>query len=78
VLIWNERKTGSTFDQEYDQLVIKYGQNYIKLQHRNINTDHIGAFFDPEPFRLKILKKRVFDYKGLTGRLLKISLYIYP
>lgn len=74
VLIWNERKTESAFEQEYDQLIIKHGQDYVKLQHRNINTDHIAAFYKPKPFELRIFQnKQLFDFQGLTGRLISSS-----
>ena len=74
ILIWNERKTESAFEQEYNQLIIKHGQEYVKLDHRNIDAEHIGAFFAPEPFRLEVFQnKQVFDFEGLTGRLISSS-----
>ncbi|MDB4921048.1 class I SAM-dependent methyltransferase [Mucilaginibacter sp.] len=74
VLIWNERKIESVFEKEYDQLIITHGQEYVKLDHRNIDANHIGAFFNPKPFRLEVFQnKQVFDFEGLTGRLLSSS-----
>jgi SAM-dependent methyltransferase len=74
VLIWNERKTSSDFELEYDQFIIKHGNDYVKVDHRNINYEQIGAFFAPEPFRLNVFaNKQVFDFEGLTGRLLSSS-----
>ena len=74
VLIWNERKTSSDFELEYDQFIIKHGNDYVKVDHRNINDEQIGAFFAPEPFRLNMFpNKQVFDFEGLTGRLLSSS-----
>lgn len=73
-LIWNERKTTSAFEQEYDQLIITHGQDYVKVGHRNIDYDDICAFFDPEPFELRVFEnKQVFDFEGLKGRLLSSS-----
>lgn len=73
-LIWNERKTQSDFEIEYDRLIVNHGRDYVKVDHRNIDDGHIGAFFDPEPFRLEIFQnKQVFDFNGLTGRLLSSS-----
>ncbi|SDQ00178.1 Methyltransferase domain-containing protein [Mucilaginibacter sp. OK268] len=73
-LIWNERKTSSAFEKDYDQLIITHGQDYVKVGHRNINYDHIGAFYDPEPFELRVFEnKQVFDFDGLKGRLLSSS-----
>jgi SAM-dependent methyltransferase len=73
-LIWNERKTASAFEKEYDQLIITHGQDYVQVGHRNIDYEHIGAFFDPEPFELKEFdNKQVFNFEGLKGRLLSSS-----
>jgi SAM-dependent methyltransferase len=73
-LIWNERKTTSAFEQEYDELIIKHGNDYVKVDHRNIDTEHIAAFFNPEPVHLEIFaNKQVFDFEGLKGRLLSSS-----
>lgn len=71
-LIWNERKTTSAFEQEYDELIIKHGNDYVKVDHRNIDTEHI--FFNPEPVHLETFaNKQVFDFEGLKGRLLSSS-----
>ncbi|QEM12034.1 class I SAM-dependent methyltransferase [Mucilaginibacter rubeus] len=73
-LIWNERKTTSAFEQEYDELIIKHGNDYVKVDHRNIDTEDIEAFFTPEPVHLEIFtNKQVFDFEGLKGRLLSSS-----
>jgi SAM-dependent methyltransferase len=73
-LIWNERKTTSAFEQEYDELIIKHGNDYVKVDHRNIDTEHIAAFFKPEPVHLETFaNKQVFDFEGLKGRLLSSS-----
>jgi SAM-dependent methyltransferase len=73
-LIWNERKTISAFEQEYDELIIKHGNDYVKVDHRNIDTENIAAFFNPEPVHLETFaNKQVFDFEGLKGRLLSSS-----
>jgi SAM-dependent methyltransferase len=73
-LIWNERKTTSAFEQEYDQLIINHGNDYVKVDHRNIDDAHMAAFFAPEPFQLRVFdNKQVFDFDGLAGRLLSSS-----
>lgn len=73
-LIWNERKTTSDFEQEYDELIRKHGTNYVELQHRNIDDQHIGAFFSPEVFHLEHFENaQVFDFEGLRGRLVSSS-----
>ncbi|MBB6110817.1 class I SAM-dependent methyltransferase [Mucilaginibacter lappiensis] len=73
-LIWNERKTASAFEKEYDQLIITHGQDYVKVGHRNIDYDHIGAFYDPEPFAVRVFEnQQIFNFDGLKGRLLSSS-----
>jgi len=73
-LIWNERKTESLFEKEYDALIVRHAKDYVKVNHRNIDYEHIAAFFKPMPCRLEIFKNRqVFDYAGLEGRLLSSS-----
>ncbi|WP_221284787.1 class I SAM-dependent methyltransferase [Mucilaginibacter sp. SP1R1] len=73
-LIWNERKTASAFEKEYDQLIITHARDYVKVDHRNIDAAHIAAFFNPEPFQLQEFQnKQVFDFEGLAGRLLSSS-----
>lgn len=74
VLIWNERKTISAFETDYELLIKQYANGYIELGHRNIDMEHIAAFFDPEPVQLKIFSnQQVFDFEGLKGRLLSSS-----
>ncbi|MDB5127940.1 methyltransferase domain-containing protein [Mucilaginibacter sp.] len=52
-LIWNERRTTSAFEKEYDQLIIKHGKDYVQVDHRNIDAEHIAAFLTPQPYQLK-------------------------
>jgi SAM-dependent methyltransferase len=74
VLIWNERLTASEFEIKYDELIIKYGKDYVQVDHRNISADRIEAFFNPAPFEYKVFaNKQVFDFDGLKGRLLSSS-----
>jgi SAM-dependent methyltransferase len=74
VLIWNERLTDSEFAIKYDELIIRHSKDYVQVDHRNISTDKIEAFFKPLPFRYKVFaNKQVFDFDGLKGRLLSSS-----
>lgn len=74
VLIWNERKTASDFEKEYDELIIRHARDYTQVDHRNIHTEDIEAFFAPNPVRLEVFaNKQVFDFEGLKGRLLSSS-----
>lgn len=74
VLIWNERKTKSAFEVAYDELIIKHGKDYVKVDHRNIDEIKIGAFYAPESFSYHLFQnKQVFDFDGLQGRLFSSS-----
>jgi len=73
-LIWNERRTDSPFEQEYDVLINRYGNDYVQVKHRNIEQDDIAAFFAPFTMELKeFSNQQVFDLEGLKGRLLSSS-----
>lgn len=74
VLIWNERKTTSDFEKDYDALIIRHARDYVQVDHRNIQTEDIEIFFAPQPVQLKMFdNKQVFDFEGLKGRLLSSS-----
>ena len=74
ILIWNEKLTNSAFEKEYDQLIIKYGKDYVQVDHRNISTENIEQFFSPQKYQLKIFpNQQVFDFEGLKERLLSFS-----
>lgn len=74
ILIWNERLTNSSFEKEYDQLIINHSKDYVQVDHRNINTENIQAFFHPQNCHLQIFpNQQVFDFEGLKGRLLSSS-----
>lgn len=79
VLLWNEREISSGFEQDYDQLILQYGRDYVQVQHRNIDLPHIEAFFSPQACRLKIFPNyQLFDFDGLKGRLLSSSYMPLP
>jgi ubiquinone/menaquinone biosynthesis C-methylase UbiE len=73
-LIWNERQTGTTsFLQEYEQLLLKYANDYEKVRHENINEAVLEKFFQ-QPFeRAAFSNHQILDFEGLKGRLLSSS-----
>ncbi|AXY75529.1 class I SAM-dependent methyltransferase [Paraflavitalea soli] len=74
VLMWNERNTRSAFEIDYDALIVKHARDYVKVDHRNIDLEHIAAFFAPWPVQLKIFSnEQRFNFDGLKGRLLSSS-----
>lgn len=74
VFIWNERMTVSAFEKEYDELIVKHAIDYVKVDHRNIDTESIQQFFAPAACGLRIFDNHQdFDFEGLKGRLLSSS-----
>lgn len=74
LLIWNERKVESDFEKVYEELLIRYANDYQQVDHRNIREKDIEAFFAPAPVMSGVLhNEQVFDYEGVKGRLLSSS-----
>jgi len=74
VLIWNERRTGTTpFLRDYEQLLLSYGTDYKEVRHER-TTAVIQEFFAPAPYQERVFELRQhFDYEGAAGRLLSSS-----
>ena len=50
-MIWNERlDDASPFLRAYEELLQNYGTDYAAVDHRNVDTDAITAFFAPQSF----------------------------
>jgi SAM-dependent methyltransferase len=74
LLIWNERKVVSDFEKAYEELLIKYGNDYLVVDHRNIREKDIESFFAPEKLISTTLhNEQIFDLEGVKGRLLSSS-----
>ena len=74
VLVWNERRIATAFEQEYEVLINRYGKDYMQVKHRNIETSDLATFFAPAPMELKeFINQQVFDFEGFKGRLLSSS-----
>lgn len=74
VLIWNERLLDSTsFLRDYENLLLRYGTDYEKVRHENVNGE-IAEFFAPEGSELKTLENsQLLNFEALKGRLLSSS-----
>jgi SAM-dependent methyltransferase len=73
-IIWNERRTSTPFEREYENLIQKYATDYKKIDHRNIEDRDIEKFFYPRACSLKIFDNhQIFDLEGLKGRLASSS-----
>jgi ubiquinone/menaquinone biosynthesis C-methylase UbiE len=74
-LIWNDRRTGSTpFLQAYERLLLAYGTDYTRVNHKQIEDHALAAFFGAAGFqKARFENQQVFDFAGLQGRLLSSS-----
>jgi SAM-dependent methyltransferase len=73
-LIWNERLMQSSFEKEYEALILHYASDYKTINHKHIADLQIADFFAPADFRLdQFANEQLFDYVGLKGRLLSSS-----
>lgn len=74
VLIWNDRRIEATaFSRDYEQLLVKYGTDYLEVQRRGKATGG-EKFFELRSCQYRVLNTRQeFDYAGLEGRLLSSS-----
>lgn len=76
ILIWNSRLTsGTSFREEYDQLLHTYGTDYEKVNHKkNISQTMLLSFFKEGTMHEERFKmSQEFDFEGLRGRLLSSS-----
>jgi len=73
-IIWNSRIFREGFMDDYDELLMKFGTDYKKVNHENIDEEVIRGYFSPGEFSVrKFYNFQDFDYEGLKGRLLSSS-----
>lgn len=46
-IVWNKRRTDSSFERGYEDILQKYGTDYLKVSHSAIGLQEINAFFSP-------------------------------
>lgn len=75
VLFWNERKVNkNNFLIDYESILKKYGKDYEKIKHRDINEEVFIKFYGSNNYIQEILENyQYFDWPGLKGRLLSSS-----
>ena len=73
-LFWNSRRVGDTaFLRDYEALLQEYGTDYREVNHQNIGSSTLAAFFGG-PMRSHVFpNSQALDYEGLQGRLLSSS-----
>ena len=68
-LMWNERQLDTTpFLVEYEQLLLKFANDYTKVRHDNINETALSEFFGKEFKRATFANAQVLDLHGIKGR----------
>ncbi|HQY20817.1 MAG TPA: class I SAM-dependent methyltransferase [Ignavibacteria bacterium] len=74
IIIWNSRIYTEGFLKEYDEFLIKFGTDYVKVNHENFDDAVIKKFYQPNEVLIKkFYNFQDFDYDGLKGRLLSSS-----
>lgn len=74
VLMWNDRKLDSEFQQVYELLLKEFAKDYEEVNYRNMDEKTIQAFFYPNPCALYTFDhSQFFDFESLKGRLLSSS-----
>lgn len=74
LLMWNDRKLNSPFQQAYEQMLKELAIDYEEVNQRNVDEEVIKTFFSPYPYFLQSFpNSQYFDLEGLKGRLLSCS-----
>ncbi len=71
ILVWNERKIGIPFLDEYESFLQRFGTDYKEINH--IDSPKFKAFFGGTYEMRQLDNSQEFDFEGLKGRLLSSS-----
>ena len=73
-LMWNDKTASNDFMVSYYNLIKRFGTDYEKINHANVDDAVIGKFYSPAKFEKRSFKHtHPLDYQGLEGRLLSSS-----
>ena len=73
-LLWNERLLDANeFLREYENLLKKYGSDYEKVRHDNLDKDIFENSFEVSFSSKSFQNVQTLDFNGLKGRLLSAS-----
>lgn len=74
VLMWNDRKLDTSFQQAYEKILREFAVDYEKVNHRNVDEKVICEFFSPFPYFIETFhNSQLLDFESLKGRLLSSS-----
>lgn len=71
VIAWNDRRISeSRFGREYEDLLVRYGNDYTRVKEAYPEAASLQRFFGESPFQRRELPNfQEFDLAGLAGRL---------
>jgi len=73
-LIWNERQLNTNdFLIDYENLLKKFGTDYEKVRHDNLEEKMFSDFFQTKFQSRTFLNVQTLDFQGLKGRILSSS-----
>ena len=73
-LIWNERQLDTNdFLRDYEELLKKYGTDYEKVRHDNLEKEIFEESFQAEFASKTFLNVQALDFEGMKGRILSSS-----
>lgn len=73
-LIWNERQLDTNaFLRDYENLLQKYGSDYEKVRHDNLDKKIFEEAFQSDFSVKTFLNVQTVDFEGLKGRILSSS-----
>ena len=73
-LIWNERQLDTNdFLREYEELLKKYGTDYEKVRHDNLDKAVFEKSFQAEFSSKTFVNAQTLDFEGMKGRILSSS-----
>ncbi|HEX9006500.1 MAG TPA: class I SAM-dependent methyltransferase [Bacteroidota bacterium] len=74
LLIWNDRRLESGFEQAYEEFLLRYGTDYSMVKRIHVPEEEVRAWFDPVPVKSYLLQsEQVLDEAALRGRVLSSS-----
>lgn len=74
ILMWNDRKLESDFQQSYEEMLKEFALDYEEVIHLNVDEETMRTFFSPNLYVLKsFYNSQYFDFESLKGRLLSCS-----
>ncbi len=73
-LIWNERQLDTNdFLTDYENLLKKFGTDYEKVRHDNLDEKMFSEFFGTKFHSRTFLNVQPLNFEGLKGRMLSAS-----